>query len=96
MKITPLSDELIEGGYRVLFSAENAVKIPVQGAMWVYRHEQNEWQYLLVTPLVDTLGLEAVKKMPQLSCLRFLQAPVLYFPQRASPSRGTVLELSCG
>jgi hypothetical protein len=57
-----LSDELKEAGYRLLFVTD-LLKMRAQGAMWIYRHELNDWRYYLVTSLVDAVGRRETYKM---------------------------------
>jgi hypothetical protein len=65
-----LSEELIEAGYRLLFVTD-VLKMRAQGAMWIYRHELNDWRYYLVTSLVDTIGRRETYKL----LLRIFAAP---------------------
>jgi hypothetical protein len=65
-----LSEELIEAGYRLLFMTD-VLKMQAQGAMWIRRHDLNDWRYYLVTSLVDAIGRRAVYKL----LLRIFGAP---------------------
>jgi hypothetical protein len=59
MAQTALSEDLVRAGHRLLDAADQ-VGLRPQGAAWVYDHSLEEWRYVLVSALVDTIGRRRV------------------------------------
>jgi hypothetical protein len=57
-----LPEELKVAGLQLL-RATDSLDMRTQGAMWIRRHELNDWRYYLVTSLVDTLGRRETYKL---------------------------------
>lgn len=59
MAARPLSQQLIDAGQRLLEEADR-IGLNPQGAAWLYDHGLDEWRYVLVSALVDTMGRRKV------------------------------------
>lgn len=62
MAFAPLPPALVEAGTALLRAADD-VGLHPQAAAWVYDHGFDEWRYVLVSPLVDTIGRRRVYQL---------------------------------
>lgn len=62
MAARPLSEDLIDAGHKLLEAADKTGLRP-QGAAWLYDHALDEWRYILVSALVDTMGRRKVYQL---------------------------------
>jgi hypothetical protein len=57
-----LSERLKDAGQELLAQTD-ALGMQAQGAMWLYDHRLQDWRYILVTSLVDTIGRRKTYKL---------------------------------
>jgi hypothetical protein len=65
----PLTDGMFEVGARLIADLDQR-KFPLVGALWLYDYENNRWNLLLATPLLDTDRLEAYQRLQEVEPTR--------------------------
>lgn len=70
----PLTDGMLEVGAKLIADLDQR-NFPLVGALWLFDYENNRWDLLLATPMIDTDRLEAIRRVAEVEPTRSPHLP---------------------